>query len=61
MNWYLQIQDSQNNVLLLNQCLGTYQKYSKFIDNKAQKVVAQFPNAKRWEVRSTPFTHKAIL
>jgi hypothetical protein len=61
MNWYLQIQDSNGQVLLLNELLGAYQKYSKFVENKANKIVAQFPNAKRWEVRSTPYTHKVIL
>ena len=61
MTWYLQIQDKDNNVLLLNHALGDYKKYSKFIDNKANKVVAQFPTAKRWEVRPNPYTHKAII
>jgi len=61
MTWYLQIQDSEGNVLLQNQELGTYKKYSKFIDNKAQKVVDQFPTAKRWECRPQPYTSKVIL
>lgn len=61
MTWYLQIQDKDNNVLVLNQSLGDYQKYSKRVDNKAQKVVNQFPTAKRWEVRPQPYTSKVIL
>ena len=61
MTWYLQIHDKEGNVLLLNQPLGEYKKYSKFIDNKAQKVVNQFPTAKRWEVRPNPYTQKVIL
>ena len=61
MTWYIQIQDKDNNVLLLNQEIGNYQKYSKFVDNKAQKVVFQFPTAKRWEVRPQPYTSKVIL
>jgi hypothetical protein len=61
MPWYLQIHDAQGNVLLLNQSLGVYKKYSKFVDNAAQKVVSQFPTAKRWEVRPQPYTSKVIL
>ena len=61
MIWYLQIHDAQGNVLLLNQSLGVYKKYSKFVDNAAQKVVFQFPTAKRWEVRPQPYTSKVIL
>jgi hypothetical protein len=61
MTWYLQIQDAEGNVLLLNHALGEYKKYSKFVDNAAQKVVAKFPSTKRWEVRSKPYTSKAIL
>jgi hypothetical protein len=61
MTWYLQIQDKDNNVLLLNHALGSYKSYSKFIDNKANKVVAQFPTAKRWEVRPNPYTSKVII
>ena len=41
--------------------LGEYKKYSKFIDNKVNKIVAQFPTAHRWEVQPQPYTHKAIL
>ena len=61
MTWFIQIQDKDSNVLLLNQELGNYQKYTKRIDNKASQIVAQFPNAHRWEVRPNPYTHKAIL
>lgn len=61
MTWYLQIQDNDNNVLLMNEELGSYKKYSKFVDNKAQKVVDQFPTAKRWEVRPQPFTSKVFI
>ena len=61
MTWYIQIQDKDNNVLVLNHALGSYKKYSKFIDNKANQIVAQFPTAKRWEVRPNPYTHKAII
>lgn len=61
MTWYLQIQDADGNVLLLNHELGKYKKYSKFVDNAAQKVVARFPSTKRWEVRSKPYVSKAIL
>ena len=61
MTWFLQIQDSEGKVLLMNQPLGAYKKYSKFVDNAAQKVVNQFPNAKRWEVRSQPYAHKAVI
>jgi hypothetical protein len=59
--WYIQIQDKDNKVLVLNQSLGSYKNYSKFIDNKANKVVTQFPTAHRWEVRPNPYTQKAIL
>lgn len=61
MNWFIQIQDSEGKVLLMNQVVGTYKKYSKFVDNAAQKIVNQYPNAKRWEVRSQPFDRKVII
>jgi hypothetical protein len=61
MTWYLQIHDKEGNVLLLNQSLGEYKKHSKFIDNKADKVVAQFPTAHRWEMRPNPYTSKVII
>ena len=61
MTWYIQIQDKNNDVILLNQELGNYQKYTKRIDNKANQIVAQFPNAHRWEVRPNPYTHKAVI
>lgn len=61
MTWYLQIQDADGNVLLLNHPLGKYKKYSKFVDNAAQKVVAKFPIAKRWEVRPVMYLSKVIL
>ena len=61
MPFFIQIQDSQGNVLLMNQELGEYKKYSKFVDNKANQIASQFPTAKRWEVRSNPYTSKVIL
>jgi hypothetical protein len=61
MTWFIQIQDKNGNVLVMNQPVGTYQKFSKFIDNKANKIVSQFPTAHRWEVRSKPYIHKAII
>jgi len=61
MTWFIQIHDAEGNVLLLNQALGEYKNYSKFVDNKAQKVVYQFPTAKRWEVRPQPYTSKVII
>jgi hypothetical protein len=61
MIWYIQIQDKNNDVLVLNHALGTYKNYSKRIDNKADQIVAKFPTAHRWEVRPNPYTQKAIL
>lgn len=61
MTWFIQIQDKNGNVLVMNHTLGTYQKWSKFIDNKANKIASQFPTAHRWEVRPQPYTHKAII
>jgi len=61
MTWYIQIQDKDNNVLVLNHALGEYKSFSKRIDNKADQIVAQFPNAWRWEVRPNPYTSKVIL
>jgi hypothetical protein len=59
--WYIQIQDKDNNVLVLNQSLGSYKSFTKRIDNKADQIVSQFPTAHRWEMRPKPYTHKAIL
>jgi hypothetical protein len=61
MIWYLQIQDAEGNVLLLNHVLGEYKKHSKFVDNAANKVVSRFPTTKRFQVRPQPFTNKVII
>ena len=61
MTWFLQIQDSEGKVLLLNKSVGNYKKYSKFVENAVDKIVAQFPTAKRWQVRSECFTSKVII
>ena len=61
MIWYLQIQDAEGNVLLLNHALGEYKTHSKFVDNAANKVVARFPSTKRFQVQPQPFTNKAII
>lgn len=61
MTWYLQIQDKDHNVLYLNCYLGTYKKYSKHVENAVDKVVRLFPSAKRWEVRTSPFTSKVVM
>ena len=61
MSWFIQIQDAEGKVLLLNQLVGNYKKYSKFVDNAANKIVANFPTAKRWEVRRERYTHKVML
>lgn len=61
MTWYIQIQDQQGHVLTLNKTVGNYQKYSKCIDNAANKIVAQFPTAWKWEIRSQCYTHKVLI
>ena len=61
MVWYLQIQDRDGKVLLLNRAVGTFSKYSKRVDNAADKIVANFPTAWRWEVRPKPYGQKAVL
>ena len=61
MIWFIQIHDKEGNVLLLNSALGTYKSWSKFIDNKANKIASQFPTAHRWEVRPQPYTHKVLI
>jgi len=61
MTWYIQIHDSEGNVLVMNQSLGEYKKYSKFVDNKANKIASQFPTAKCWEVRPQPYTSIVII
>ena len=61
MTWYIQIHDAEGNVLLLNQALGEYKKYSKFVDNKANEIVSQFTTAKCWEVRPQPYTSIVII
>ena len=61
MTWYLQIQDKDGEVLYLNCRLGEYKKYSKRVENAAEKVVRLFPSAKRWQTQPTPFTSKVIM
>ena len=61
MDWFIQIQDKDGNVLLLNKCVGNYKKYSKRVYNAGQKIVDHYPAYHRWEVRSQPYTHKVIL
>ena len=46
--WYLQVQDSEYNVLLLNQEIGNYKKYNKWIEKKIDEIIfRQYPTAKR--------------
>ena len=61
MTWFLQIQDREGKVLLLNESVGNYKKYSKFVENAVGKIVAQFPTAKRWQVRPECYTSKVIM
>ena len=61
MIWYLQIQDDNREVLYLNCQLGTYKKYSKRVENAADKVVRLFPSAKRWQTQPAPFTSKVFM
>jgi hypothetical protein len=61
MKWFIQIQDKEGNVLVLNQVVGDYSKYSKRVDTAVQKIAAQFPTAWRWECRPRCYTSKVIL
>lgn len=61
MSWFIQIQDKEGNVLLTNQLVGEYKKYSKFTENAANKIVARFPDAHRWHVRREEFTGRIIM
>lgn len=61
MPWFIQIQDKDGNVLVMNQLVGEYKKFTKHIDNAANKIVAGFPTAHRWEVRREPYTRKVII
>ena len=60
-SWFIQIQDKNGDILELNKLVGTYQKYSKHVDNAANKIVAKFPTAWKWEVRSKSYTSKVII
>ena len=60
--WYLQVQDSGYNVLLLNQEIGNYKKYNKWIEKKINEIIfRQYPTAKRWEVRTNPYTSRVVM
>lgn len=59
--WFLQIQDRDYNVLLLNYPLGTYSKNSKWVTKAAEKIAAQYPAAHRWEVRKEPYTNRVVI
>ena len=60
--WYLQVQDSEYNVLLLNQEIGNYKKYNKWIEKKVDEIIfRQYPTAKRWEVRTNPYTSRVVM
>jgi hypothetical protein len=61
MKWFIQIQDKEGNVLLLNQVVGDYSKYSKRIDTAGQKIAAKFPTAWRWECRPRCYTSKVMI
>lgn len=60
-SWYLQIQDDEYNVLLLNYCVGQYKKYNKWLERAVDKIVANYPNAKCWEVRKVPYTSRVVI
>ena len=60
--WYLQVQDSEYNVLLHNQEIGNYKKYNKWIEKKIDEIIfRQYPTAKRWEVRTNPYTSRVVM
>ena len=60
--WYLQVQDSEYNVLLLNQEIGNYKKYNKWIEKKIDEIIfRQYPTAKRWEVRTNQYTSRVVM
>jgi hypothetical protein len=60
--WYLQVQDSEYNVLLLNQEIGNYKKYNKWMEKKIDEIIfRQYPTAKRWEVRTNPYTSRVVM
>lgn len=59
--WYLQIQDKDFNVLYLNCRVGEYAKYNKWLEKAVDKIVALFPSAHRWEVRTTPYVSRVVM
>lgn len=59
--WYLQIQDLEHNVLVLNHKLGVYKRNSKFVDKAITKVAANFPETITWEARTYPFTRSVPM
>lgn len=59
--WYLQIQDENYSILCLNHPVGEYVKYNKWLERAVDKIVAQFPEAKRWEVRVEPYTNRVMM
>jgi hypothetical protein len=59
--WYLQIQDDEHNVLLLNRPVGRYKKYNKFTEKAVDRIVQNYPTAKRWEVRIRPYESRVVM
>lgn len=60
--WYLQVQDAEYNILLLNQEVGNYKKYNKWMEKKIDEIIfRQYPTAKRWEVRTNPYTSRVVM
>ena len=59
--WYLQIQDKNYNVLYLNCKVGVYKKYTKHVERAVDKIVALFPSAYRWQIRTVPYTNRVVM
>jgi len=60
--WFIQIQDENFNVLLLNQVVGSYKKTNKWFDKAVDKIVREYPSMKYWEARrGVPFEERVVM
>ena len=59
--WFIQIQDKDGKVLLLNQVVGSYKKTNKWFDKAVDKIVAEYPSAHNWEARIVPFDRQVCI
>lgn len=58
---YIQVQDHEHNVILMNGIVGTYKKINHWALKKGHDIASSYPNVKKWQIQCEPYTEKVIM